>query len=214
MEVYAEYYKLDNGQEYRKKTLLRFGNDTKLIGSAVLMNPGSAERKGEPDSKFIESFYSENHQIKEMDLENWERFDADSTMRQLEKIFNGWYVGKQRESKRELNGVIQLFNCFYFKNQNCGEAIKNYDEKSDYNFNESQFFLDKPVYFGWGDEGKSGKLKPIATDIFSNYELNKTPIYDSKFEKNCFYHPGYVNRSYGRNAKTQQLMNDFFELIQ
>lgn len=209
MKVYAEYFKLDNGQEYRKKTLLHFGNGTNLIGSAVLMNPGSAKQKGEPDLKFIKSFYGENHQIKEMDLKNWKLFSPDSTMGQLEKIFNGWYIGKQRE----LNGVIQLFNCFYFRNQNFGEAIKNYNKESNYNFNESQFFLDKPVYFGWGGAGKYGDLKPIATDIFLNYERNKTPIYDSKFENNCFYHPGYVNRSYSRNPKTQQLMKDFFELI-
>jgi len=209
MKVYAEYFKESNGKEYRKKTLLHFGEGTNLLGSAVLMNPGSAKPIGEPDSKFLKSFYGENHQITELDLKNWKTFSPDSTMGQLEKIFNGWYLGKQRE----LNGVIQLFNCFYFRNQNFEEAIKNYNEESNYNFNESQFFLDKPVYFGWGGAGKNGDLKPIATDIFSNYELNSTPIYDSKFENNCFYHPGYVNRSYNRNSKTQQLMKDFFNLM-
>ena len=209
MKVYAEYFKETDGKDYRKKTLLHFGNSTNLIGSAVLMNPGSAKPIAEPDSEFIKSFYNENHFITKLDSNNWKTFSPDSTMEQLEKIFNGWYIGE----KKELNGVIQLFNCFYFKNQNFTEAIKNYSKESLYNFNESMFFLDKPVYFGWGGAGKYGNLKPIATEIFSKYDLKKTPIYDSNFDNNCFYHPGYVNRSYSHYVKTQNLMNDFFNLM-
>lgn len=209
MKVYAEYFTESDGKEYRKKTLLHFGNGVNLIGSAVLMNPGSAKPIGEPDFEFIKSFYEKNHDIKLIDTNNWKKFNPDSTMGQLEKIFSGWYLGE----KYELNGVIQLFNCFYFKNQNFGEAIKNYSEESNFNFSESQFFLDKPVYFGWGGPGKYGNLKTIATEIFTNYDLMKTPIYDSNFDKNCFYHPGYVNRSYSRNTKTQKLMKDFYDSI-
>lgn len=209
MRVYAEYFINNNGKEYRKKTLLHFGNSTNLIGSAVLINPGSAKPIGDPDSEFIKSFYDENHHIKNIDTNIWKAFSPDSTMGQLEKIFNGWYLGESSE----LNGVIQLFNCFYFKNQNLGEAIINYNAESEFNFNESQFFIDKPVYFGWGGAGKYDNLKPIAIEIFTKYDQNKTPIYDSKFENNCFYHPGYVNRSYSRSDRTQKLMRDFFSLI-
>jgi len=209
MKVYAEYFSESNGNEYRKKTLLHFGQSTNLIGSAVLMNPGSAKPSGAPDSEFIKLFYERNHEIKHLDTVNWKTFNPDSTMVQLEKIFSGWYLGE----KYELNGVIQLFNCFYFKNQNFGEAIKNYTKESNYNFNEFQFFLDKPVYFGWGEPGKYGDLRTIATEIFKNYELKKTPIYDPNFDKNSFYHPGYVNRSYSRMAKTQRILRDFYNLI-
>ncbi|MBX3007681.1 MAG: hypothetical protein KF816_06590 [Melioribacteraceae bacterium] len=208
MRVYAEYFTSDNGNEYRKKTLLHFGKSTNLIGSAVLINPGSAKPNGEPNAEFINSFYYENHHIKSIDTNIWKTFSPDSTMGQLEKIFNGWYLGKFFE----LNGVIQLFNCFYLKNHNLGEAIKNYNVELDINFNESQFFIDKPVYFGWGDEGKSGYLKPIAIEIFTKYDQNITPIYDSKFENNCFYHPRYVNFSYNRD-RIQKLLLDFFNLI-
>ena len=34
MKVYAEYIK-ENGKEYRRKTLLQFGDNTELIRSAV-----------------------------------------------------------------------------------------------------------------------------------------------------------------------------------
>jgi len=209
MRVYAEYFKESDGKEYRKKTLLHFGNSTELIGSAVLINPGSAKPIGEPDSEFIKSFYGVNHPTSKIDIDNWKTFSKDPTMDQLEKIFNGWYISE----KKELNGVIQLFNCFYFRNKNLDEAIKNFNVESIYNFNESQFFLDKPVYFGWGGTGKYGNLKSIATEIFSKYNLLNSPIYDSKFLNNCFYHPGYVNRSYKLNTKTKELMKGFFNSL-
>ena len=209
MKVYAEYFNESNGKEYRKKTLLHFGTSTNLIGSAVLMNPGSAKLIGEPNSEIIKSFYAENHHIGNVNTDNWRTFWPDSTMGQLEKIFNGWYI----EERIELNGVIQLFNCFYYKDQNFVRARKSFDVESIYNFNEFQFLLDKPVYFGWGATGKYHELKPIATEIFSKYDLNRTPIYDSNFENNCFYHPGYVNRSFRSNSRTKKLMIDFFNIV-
>lgn len=213
MKVYAEYFEEQNGN-YRKKTLLCFGNSTDLLGSAVLMNPGSANVIGEIndlDSEFIKSFYSENHKMNEVDLTNWKIFRQDPTMSQLEKIFNGWYLGKGKK----LNGVIQLFNCFYYKEQNFKNAIKNLDTKSyNYIFNEFIFVSEKPVYFGWGNAGKFGELKPLAVNIFSEYELNKTPIYNPNFESNCFYHPRYINSSYTKDKSTQKLLNDFYNLFQ
>lgn len=206
MRVYAEYFIESDGKEYRKKTLLHFGNSTELIGSAVLINPGSAKPIGGPNVNFIKSFYDLNHPTTKIDIDKWKTFSKDRTMEQLEKVFNGWYISK----KKELNGVIQLFNCFYFKSIDLNEAKRNFNEESTYIFNESHFFLNKPVYFGWGDTGKYGNLKPIAIEIFSKYDLLNTPIYDSKFLNNCFYHPGYVNRSYSHNAKTKDLMKKFF----
>lgn len=209
MKVYAEYFEEPNGN-YRKKTLLCFGDSTNLLGSAVLMNPGSAKIIGELDdidNKFIKSFYCENHKINNMNLKNWKIFRQDPTMNRLEKIFNGWYIGKEKE----LNGVIQLFNCFYHKNQNFEEAIKNLvDTESNYIFNESQFFLEKPVYFGWGNAGKFGELKPIAEKIFLNFYKNKTSFYDREFIKNSYYHPNYINRSYKRDY-VQEILNRFLD---
>jgi hypothetical protein len=43
MKVYAKYYSPDmHGFSYRKSTLLQFGDSWELIGSAVLINPGSS----------------------------------------------------------------------------------------------------------------------------------------------------------------------------
>jgi len=212
MKVYAEYFIEANGKEFRRKTLLCFGNSAKLIGSAVLMNPGSANpEKDDPDINLISSFYNQNHSLANINPKNWKKFRCDSTMQQLEKIFNGGYIANNEP--KNLNGIIQLFNCFYYKNPNLDTALENLDEDSEYNFNEKELFLNKPVYFGWGSVGKEGKLKNIANRIFSEYELKNTPIYDPEFSNNCFYHPGYINRSYKTNKGTVKLLRDFHKLF-
>lgn len=209
MKSYAEYYKLQNGDCYRKKTLLHLGNSTDLIGSAVLTNPGSAEPIGEPDTEMIKEFYSNIHKIEIHNFDDWKTSSMDPTMLQLVKVFNGWYVGKQKK----LNGIIQLFNCSYYKNQNLDEALERFNSDSPFIFSEHHLFINKPVYFGWGNAGKSLDLKQIAANIFSKYNHKYTPIYNLEFAKNSFYHPGYINRSYNRNLKTKELMTRFEELI-
>lgn len=213
MEVYAEFFQMPDGKSFRRKTLLKFGESTELIGSAVLMNPGSAEPKGELNADFLRLFYEKNHNLENFQASSWKCFGKDSTMIQLEKIFNGSYLSHLGFERKKLNGVIQLFNCYYFKNQDSNVAKKNFGEDSEFVFNEDGYFLDKPVYFGWGNEGKFGYLKPIANKVFSCYDVFKTPIYEKEFDKNCFYHPGYVNRSYKRNIKTQKFLLDFYKQI-
>lgn len=210
MRVFAEYLIGDDGKEYRRKTLLQFGDSVKLIGSAVLMNPGSAKVIGVADNEFIKKFYSDNHNISNIDITNWRAYKADSTMYQVEKIFDGWYL--QKGNTIDLNGVIQLFNCFYYKNQNYNEALNNYDNDTIFRFNEYQYLKDRPVYLGWGGAGKS-ELRPIATEIFSKIDMKFSPIYNLDFNKNSFYHPGFINRSYKKFAGTKILLNDFISLI-
>ena len=175
MNVYAEH--ILDGKEYRKKTLLCFGKGIELIGSAVLINPGSAKPESELDTDIVRKFYQENH-TEDIETSHWKKFSSDSTMQQLEKIFNGWYVGENKE----LNGVIQLFNLHYYMHPNVNEALNNINEK--YIFNEEKYFLDKPVYFGWGNDGKTKqRLKEISEIIFDEYDFEKyTPgVYDNKF---------------------------------
>lgn len=216
MEVYAEYIAKGN-QCYRYKTLLCFGNSSKLIGSAVLMNPGSAQPQksiqDEPHScSFIKQFYKENHGIAITNLELWHKFSVDSTMQQLEKIFNGYYIDKQIE----LSGVIQLFNCFYYKDPKPQNTIDflNTNEITENNFfSEHKLISNRPTYFGWGNEGKYGSLNRIAQEIFSTYMDNRNmTIYSKNFEENNFYHPRYLNCSY-RTEKNQQLLKNFYNCL-
>ena len=210
MKAFAEYFQVNTETSYRRKTILQLGEGVDLIGSAVLINPGSATPiEGKVDTKVIKAFFRKNHETQPVDISSWREFNIDPTMHQLSKIFTGEYLQKGKE----LNGIIQLFNCFYYKTPNLEKALKNFDIDSDFNFNESAYFLDKPVYFGWGNKGKKGELKSIAQKIFTEYDISNTPIYDREFGKNSFYHPGYINRSYKRNEKTIKILRAFSELI-
>lgn len=216
MKVYAEYFKDEVGSKYRRKTLLQFGDSNKLIGSVVLINPGSASPSGDVTNNIIGQFFQHNHK-NESYLDDspfiWKEFIPDLTMWQLEKIFNGWYLNQLTGYPLiPLNGVIQLFNCFYYKEQNLSTAEKCYD-KSTYFFNEKEYFKDKPVYFGWGDSGKYGVVRELALKIFSEYPYLTKWGYFESFDENCFYHPGYINRSYKANHKTQHLLKTFLDSV-
>ena len=209
MKVYAEFIQ-ENNISYRRKTLLQFGESINLIGSAVLMNPGSAKPKSKNiNIDIIKNFYKENHNNKIELKDSWYSFSNDSTMNFLEKIFNGWYVDKYFK----LNGIIQLFNCFYYRDQNLQNARRQFSQNSKYLFKESIFFKDKPVYFGWGKEGKSGVFRDIAQEIFSEYNHEFTPIYNKDFSENNYYHPIYVNCNYSKDELLKKFINDFRKLI-
>jgi hypothetical protein len=213
MRVYAEYFNEDN-VEYRRKTLLQFGDCIDLIGSAVLMNPGSANPLEKiEDISTIERFYKNIHNTEIESKDVWFNFSVDPTMGFLEKIFNGWYINKENEIN-ELNGIIQLFNCFYYRDPRPKNAIKHYKKNDKYEFKESNLFLDKPVYFGWGKEGKKGgTYHSIAKRIFSEYMETKTintSIYDSNFDNNCFSHPKTINIILGdKEEKVKNFINTF-----
>ena len=195
MKVYAEYIKEGN-IEYRRKTLLQFNDSIDLIGSAVLMNPGEARPiTNKFDKCFIKDFYKNTHNYDLEDMDIWYSFTCDSTMKFLEKIFSGWYINKVNKENEviELNGIIQLFNCFYYKNPDLTIVREQFSEESKYLFNESYFFSNKPVYFGWG---KEEIFKYIAEYIFTNYNHKNTPIYNHNFDENEFYHPITVNIRY------------------
>tara|TARA_Y100000815_G_C13247219_1_gene464098 strand:+ start:450 stop:1079 length:630 start_codon:yes stop_codon:yes gene_type:complete len=209
MKVYAEYFNKEDGNAYRRKTLLQFGESTDLIGSAVLINPGSAQPIGNANLDLIQAFYSKNHNLELGDLSLWKSFNPDPTMGQLAKLFNGWYAGKEQT----LLGVIQLFNCFYLKEQDMDKALLGFKRGTDFAFNEAHLLGNRPVYFGWGNTGKFGKIKNIAFNIFNSYDIHSTPIYHSVFEENCFYHPGYLNRSFKRNPKSIEIIQKFFALF-
>jgi hypothetical protein len=197
MKSYAEYFE-EEGVFYRKNTLLQFGDGWELIGSVVLANPGSAEPVSPVPGEVltsISSFYAKYRNAEEINSENWHVFSTDSTMRFVEKIFNGWYV----ENNVELNGVIQLFNTFNIKNQNLQDAVSQIGSNSDhlFSYNVYQYFNDKPTYFGFSNEVLGNEtLRNVAMHIFNNSSSYIRSIYDEDFNKNSFYHPMYINKAY------------------
>ncbi len=199
MKVFAEYF-IEQGHEIRCNTLLQFGTSWELIGNVVLANPGSATPSNKPTNVHadaIGSFFRQFRNNEFIQLENWFEFKPDATMYFIEKIFSGWYVGRDIQ----LSGVIQLFNTFNLKNQNLLAAIAQSDLGSDRLFSHSvhSYFHDKPTYFGFsGAVMNHPTLRKKAIDIFENASPTVRRIYNADFSKNAFYHPIYVNRSYQR----------------
>jgi hypothetical protein len=191
MKVYAEYFK-ENDLTFRINTILQFGNSWDLIGNIVLANPGSAEpiKSLDEDTKSrLNSFYKNYKDLNNFKIGNWQEFLPDQTMNRIEKIFNGKYVGK----KKELNGVIQLFNTFNIKNQYLEEAVRQINVKSDllFSIGIEKYFHNKPTYFGFSNDILNNEiLKPIAKNIFDNSSSEikniyyTTPICQDNYFKN------------------------------
>jgi hypothetical protein len=217
MRVFAKYFTDDvNGIEYRKNTLLQFGNtdDPKsweLIGSLFLINPGSAKPisdqhlEGELLNKILEFLPNEQKS------NDWYEFKSDPTMRFVESLFCDKYIQKTKV----LTGVIQLFNLFNLRDQNLEKAIMKMEENIKnsliISFKEDlKLIKNKPVYLGWGTKGKTDiNLNIIAKEIFERVKFENINNYlNEKFENNSFYHPIYINRSL-RRPKVKALLENF-----
>ncbi len=213
MKAYAEYF-TENGVSFRTNTILQFGNSWELIGNIVLANPGSAEPTSslnKTDEENLENFYSSYKNDIKLDLSTWHEFSVDPTMQRIEKIFNGGYIGKEKQ----LNGVIQLFNTFNIKNQNLNEAVNQIGINSSKLFSKGieKYFHDKTTYFGFSkDVTENEILRPIAEDIFNNSSKKVKCIYKNKFSENSFYHPTYINRAINQDH-FQWYKKDILELI-
>lgn len=205
MKVYARYFS-ENRLNFRLNTVLQFGDSRNIIGASVLINPGSARPISEPDSETISALESITGYG-----DNWRQSSPDATMRQLAKIFSGWYAGDEKP----LNGYILLFNLFNLRDKDLGEALelqRNCDSGHLFSTENDITRISEveKIYLGWGNTGKY-QLRQYAEPIFDAVKA-KCPYLDPDFDKNSFYHPGYINRSYKRNPKTQQLMHDFKNL--
>ncbi len=130
-------------------------------------------------------------------------------MNQLEKIFNGWYLGE----KKPLNGVILLSNLFNLRDKNLHQAIELQKSCA----SQLLFTTDADIealkvtdhiYLGWGNAGK-GPLREYAQRVFEEVKNRLAYYLDPDFNRNAFYHPGYVNRSYRRNPTTHRILTQF-----
>ena len=126
MKVYAHYKgkeKTGDGNSYRWRTLLQFGDSWECIGSVFMKNPGSAKPlypttpiQDEVLLKHLSKF-SYNKEC------GWFHFSDDPTMRHIENLFRTYY--KHKSGWDELNGVIQIFNLMNVMEPDLNEAKKN-----------------------------------------------------------------------------------------
>ena len=205
MKVYARYFE-ENGLGFRRDTILQFGDSWDLIGSIILINPGSASPQNIPIQPEILDKLLSFSQIDDPD--SWKEFSPDPTMWQIAKLFNGQLIGENRP----LNGVIQLFNLFNLRNANLSEAVKLFKEISNSNIVSIEDDItkvgDKPVYFGWGNTGKYN-LKDIAEKVFETQP--QQPYLNDNFNDNSFYHPRYLQMGSKKNGNVIKLLHHFYD---
>lgn len=208
MKVFARYFSED-GFNFRLNTVLQFGKSWDVIGAAILINPGSANPIGNVTHEDLHSLT-----LLSGKSDHWREFSMDSTMRQLEKIFNKWYIGEEKS----LNGVILLFNLFNLREQDLEKAIELLQKcKSSHCYisDSDMKILSglRKVYLGWGQIGKiHTTLRQYAEPIFSKLYPKLAYYLQKSFDDNPFYHPGFINRSYKRSPNTKDLLNKFWSL--
>ena len=203
MKVFAEFV-VENGIEYRTKTILQFGNSWDLIGSIVMKNPGSAYPVNEINNEIWKEL-NENNLVSNYSQKNWFEFKPDSTMGQVERIFSGYYTVNQIE----LNGVIQVFNLFNIRHQNINIARQLAKEStSAYLYPQVNevisAFKNKPVFLAWRWEYKNIG-EGFAKDIFEFVKTSDFMYLKRDMIDNHFYHPGYINTGYKREVVQETL---------
>lgn len=212
MKAFARWIKAfpENEKEekdyFRKNTILQFGKSWDVIGAAILINPGSAFPTDEAINCETKLKLQEISKTVEGNGE-WRVFGVDSTMRFLEKIFSGWYLGHSKK----LDGIILLYNLFNIRCANLEEALRL---RSNLQFKGSEDDMDTkpeeltslnvPIYIGWGQIGKT-VLAKNAQKIFNAISNNVYYYIGEDFQKARCYHPMYVNTSYRKEATRKWL---------
>ncbi len=155
---------------YRRGTLLVGNGDERVVGNAVLKNPGSA-RPLETESKRSDGRLE---------------FSVDPTMHTLAELFD---INKN-------GGTIRLFNLSSIREANFTKAKKLIDTtaaKDDDVAEEITNGPAVPTYLGWGGLYKNPRLRDKAEVIFEAAKQN-TPCLRPNITDNPFIHPLYLMR--------------------
>jgi hypothetical protein len=112
MKVFAEFV-VENGIEYRTKTLLQFGNKWNLIGSIVMKNPGSAF----PKSEISNETWNELNQNKLVSNNNQLSEVVDAFKNK--PVFLAWrweYLNINKSFAENIFEYVKTSNFMYLKN--------------------------------------------------------------------------------------------------
>lgn len=213
MEVFT-HYKEHNKVGLRWRTLLRYGDSWDIIGSMVMINPGSSKPLGEA--------ISDNELLVHLGAfdksgEAWFSFSEDAAMRHTGELFAKLY-GK--ENRHQLNGVIQIFNLFYIMNPDLESALDQdriflseniYPSSSENDANQ----LVAPVYLGYGKNGHDVRFREKAQIFFeqavalNNKYKQGNDYLDVDFSKNPFTYPSYL-MGRGKNQNISKVITTKF----
>lgn len=195
MKVYSHFSKLNNSEGLRWGTILQFGDSWAVIGSVVMKNPGSSACGNEVhDSSILENLQSFQSPDKV-----WYEFTIDDTMRKVAKLFRYKEGTKNTDS---LNGVIRIFNLFYYREADLGKALL---QKAEYEMPEEIIsdeinLLQPPVYLGFGDLAFDKNFTVRARAFYDKAINLGMECYLPDFEANTFRHPQYL-MGFGKNQK-------------
>lgn len=171
------YWKDTPSGGLRWGTLIVANGDERIVGNAVLKNPGSASP--------VESLFVRDDGRLE--------FTPDATMFALADLF------------RLESGTIRIFNLLDIRAVEPADAVRQLDagvQESSRDHVAQALVLGPhvPTYLGWGDLWKHPKLRAKARRIFDIILLD-TPCLNPDMEMNPFFHPLYLMR-YGRNMES------------
>ena len=195
MKVYSHYYKLENEEGLRWRTLLQFGESWEVIGSVVMKNPGSAV----PKYPVSEQAVAEKLSAFDNSKDTWYEFTDDDTMRKVSVLFASYY-GMDYVS--QLSGVVQIFNLFYIMDPDEQQAeikLKHAGLPTGFHDNDDLLNYDlehliAPVYLGFGDLAFKDSFRDSARKYFDRLFKAGFPARYLKenYEENTFYHPQYL----------------------
>ncbi len=189
LECFA-YYKHTPDGGLRWGTLITGGGDERVVGNAVLKNPGSAAP--------VQDLFSQRE-------DGRMKFSVDATMFALAELFR----------LDECGGTVRLFNLFDVRDVDPDQALCRLDGESymDADIADQIAALPgMPTYLGWGDLWKNPALTDRTRRIYET-ALPYSPYLAVPMENNPFFHPLYLMR-YGRNRRDcNSVIQAFQELL-
>ena len=176
LECFA-YWKGTPFGGFRWGTLIVANGDERIVGNAVLKNPGSAAP--------VESLFGERE-------DGRVEFSLDPTMEALADLFCLGRTG----------GTVRLFNLSDVRDVDPRKALTQLDEGSFMDEDVAEQIASVPgvpTYLGWGGLWHHPSLSERARRIFTT-ALPDSPYLAQPMESNAFFHPLYLMR-YGRNRE-------------
>ncbi|QCR30880.1 DUF1643 domain-containing protein [Lysinibacillus sp. SGAir0095] len=189
-------FQLIGEEVYRTNTYIQFGSSRKSLGAVIMLNPGSADLKGEARKKLI------------MNGSHTDETTIDNTLRQL--------IQFMKASHTCLEGRLHIYNLFYVRNTASVEAIELFEllkatGKYPTITLPSLFEMTQHpwILIGWGVEKRSRwrSLEEEKREWLQLINDSGVPSFGIKSENNEYYHP--CPKGPAKTERLQQLIQAY-----
>ncbi|MDU2209944.1 MAG: hypothetical protein E7E18_01470 [Eubacterium sp.] len=172
---------------FRTSAFIQWGDAKQSVGSALLLNPGSAHFDK------IDTKLTALHTLGYADGEIY----TDPTMKQLIKVVEKIY------EREDINGRFHIYNLFNLQNTDNIHAIDQFEnlvERGEYDISESlvtdnELYSHPWLYLGWGVKRKKHWKSLENTKISWQNIISRSqiPTFGKKHSKTeDYYHPSYA----------------------